>query len=108
MQTGHPVGHNACARYRELSEGAGVALFQIGSGIAGDFPICVVPSIRHDLGHHAKPWATFCPIRDATTSSGSTSGATPHEKITSDKEPHGPSNGRSAPRALDTTGTPDP
>jgi deoxyhypusine synthase len=32
-------------QYRELSSGAGVGFFQIGGGIAGDFPICVVPSI---------------------------------------------------------------
>ena len=36
-------------QYRELSTGAGVGFFQIGGGIAGDFPICVVPSIKYDL-----------------------------------------------------------
>ena len=30
--------------YKRLSKGAGVGFFQIGGGIAGDFPICVVPS----------------------------------------------------------------
>ncbi len=72
-------------RYRELSEGAGVGFFQIGGGIAGDFPICVVPSIKHDLQKPVKPWAYFCQISDSTTSYGSYSGATPNEKITWDK-----------------------
>jgi deoxyhypusine synthase len=72
-------------QYRELSSGAGVGFFQIGGGIAGDFPICVVPSIKYDLEEAAKPWAYFCQISDSTTSYGSYSGATPNEKITWDK-----------------------
>jgi deoxyhypusine synthase len=73
-------------RYQELAEGeAGVGFFQIGGGIAGDFPICVVPSIKYDLEQEAKPWSYFCQISDSTTSYGSYSGATPNEKITWDK-----------------------
>ncbi len=72
-------------QYRELSEGKGVGFFQIGGGIAGDFPICVVPSIKYDLQEDVKPWAYFCQISDSTTSYGSYSGATPNEKITWDK-----------------------
>jgi deoxyhypusine synthase len=72
-------------RYQELSAGAGVGFFQIGGGIAGDFPICVVPSIKYDLEQPVKPWAYFCQISDSTTSYGSYSGATPNEKITWDK-----------------------
>jgi deoxyhypusine synthase len=72
-------------RYQELSVGAGVGFFQVGGGIAGDFPICVVPSIKYDLGKPVKPWAYFCQISDSTTSFGSYSGATPNEKITWDK-----------------------
>jgi len=73
-------------RYEELSEGpAGVGFFQIGGGIAGDFPICVVPSIKYDLEKPVKMWAYFCQISDSTTSYGSYSGATPNEKITWDK-----------------------
>jgi deoxyhypusine synthase len=72
-------------QYGELSQGAGVGFFQIGGGIAGDFPICVVPSIKYDLQGDAKPWAYFCQISDSTTSYGSYSGATPNEKITWDK-----------------------
>jgi deoxyhypusine synthase len=71
--------------YRAMSEGAGVGFFQIGGGIAGDFPICVVPSIKYDLEQPVKPWAYFCQISDSTTSYGSYSGATPNEKITWDK-----------------------
>lgn len=72
-------------QYKELSAGKGVGFFQIGGGIAGDFPICVVPSIKYDLGEPVKPWAYFCQISDSTTSYGSYSGATPNEKITWDK-----------------------
>jgi deoxyhypusine synthase len=72
-------------QYRELSSGPGVGFFQIGGGIAGDFPICVVPSIKYDLEQPVKPWAYFCQISDSTTSYGSYSGATPNEKITWDK-----------------------
>jgi deoxyhypusine synthase len=71
--------------YRELSKGKGIGFFQIGGGIAGDFPICVVPSIKYDLQEPVRPWAYFCQISDSTTSFGSYSGATPNEKITWDK-----------------------
>ncbi|MCB9885717.1 MAG: deoxyhypusine synthase family protein [Planctomycetes bacterium] len=71
--------------YKVLSKGKGVGFFQIGGGIAGDFPICVVPSIKYDLEQRVKPWAYFCQISDSTTSYGSYSGATPNEKITWDK-----------------------
>ncbi|MFO0262644.1 MAG: deoxyhypusine synthase family protein, partial [Planctomycetota bacterium] len=71
--------------YIDNSAGKGVGFFQIGGGIAGDFPICVVPSIKYDLGKKVKPWAYFCQISDSTTSYGSYSGATPNEKITWDK-----------------------
>lgn len=72
--------------YKVLSQNdAGVGFFQIGGGISGDFPICVVPSIKLDLEEDAKPWAYFCQISDSVTSYGSYSGATPNEKITWDK-----------------------
>ena len=71
--------------YEELAQGEGVGFFQIGGGIAGDFPICVVPSLKYDLKRQVKPWAYFCQISDSTTSYGSYSGATPNEKITWDK-----------------------
>ena len=73
-------------QYTAMSEGAGVGFFQIGGGIAGDFPICVVPSLKYDMEvKDVKPWAYFCQISDSTTSYGSYSGATPNEKITWDK-----------------------
>lgn len=61
----------------------GVGFFQIGGGIAGDFPICVVPMLHQDLGLEDVPmWSYFCQISDSTTSYGSYSGAVPNEKIT--------------------------
>jgi deoxyhypusine synthase len=72
-------------QYKVLSRGKGIGFFQIGGGIAGDFPICVVPSIKYDLQEPVKPWAYFCQVSDSTTSYGSYSGATPNEKITWDK-----------------------
>ena len=69
--------------YRNNSPGEGVGFFQIGGGIAGDFPICVVPMMYQDLEWHDVPfWAYFCQISDSTTSYGSYSGAVPNEKIT--------------------------
>lgn len=69
--------------YRANSGGKGVGFFQIGGGIAGDFPICVVPMMYQDLGWHDVPfWSYFCQISDSTTSYGSYSGAVPNEKIT--------------------------
>ncbi|MDE2345112.1 MAG: deoxyhypusine synthase family protein, partial [Gammaproteobacteria bacterium] len=56
--------------------------FQIGGGIAGDFPICVVPMLEQDLRQKTPLWAYFCQISDSTTSYGSYSGAVPNEKIT--------------------------
>ncbi|UZO82396.1 deoxyhypusine synthase family protein [Aquimarina sp. ERC-38] len=61
----------------------GIGFFQIGGGIAGDFPICVVPMLSQDLERTATPfWSYFCQISDSTTSYGSYSGAVPNEKIT--------------------------
>ena len=61
----------------------GIGFFQIGGGIAGDFPICVVPMLHQDLQRENIPmWSYFCQISDSTTSYGSYSGAVPNEKIT--------------------------
>jgi deoxyhypusine synthase len=69
--------------YRKNSSGKGIGFFQIGGGIAGDFPICVVPMMYQDLEWHDVPfWSYFCQISDSTTSFGSYSGAVPNEKIT--------------------------
>ncbi len=60
-----------------------LAFLQSGGGIAGDFPICVVPLLHQDLGEENVPlWSWFCQISDATASYGGYSGAPPNEKIT--------------------------
>ena len=69
--------------YPEAAGGAGLGFFQIGGGIAGDFPICVVPMLHQDLRKTEAPlWSYFCQVSDSTTSYGSYSGAVPNEKIT--------------------------
>ena len=69
--------------YTNNSGKDGIGFFQIGGGIAGDFPICVVPMLHQDLQRDGVPyWSYFCQISDSTTSYGSYSGAVPNEKIT--------------------------
>jgi deoxyhypusine synthase len=69
--------------YRQTADTEGIGFFQIGGGIAGDFPICAVPLLRQDLQLTEIPyWSYFCQISDSTTSYGSYSGAVPNEKIT--------------------------
>ena len=69
--------------YAPTSHKASIGFFQIGGGIAGDFPICVVPMLHQDLRRTDVPlWGYFCQISDSTTSYGSYSGAVPNEKIT--------------------------
>lgn len=69
--------------YTSASKKSSIGFFQIGGGIAGDFPICVVPMLHQDLGRTEVPlWGYFCQISDSTTSFGSYSGAVPNEKIT--------------------------
>lgn len=68
--------------YHEQCRAGSIGLFQIGGGIAGDFPIGVVPMMRQDLGYDIPLWGYFCQISDSTTSYGSYSGAVPNEKIT--------------------------
>ena len=68
--------------YAPTSKKNSVGFFQIGGGIAGDFPICVVPMLHQDLRQDDVPlWGYFCQISDSTTSYGSYSGAVPNEKI---------------------------
>ena len=67
--------------YQQTAATAPVGFFQIGGGIAGDFPICVVPMLEQDLRISDVPrWAYFCQVSDSTTSYGSYSGAVPNEK----------------------------
>ncbi|GBF81905.1 deoxyhypusine synthase family protein [Aphanothece sacrum] len=68
--------------YKEITQNSSLGFFQIGGGIAGDFPICVVPLIRQDLEEDCQLWSYFAQISDSTTSYGSYSGAVPSEKIT--------------------------
>jgi deoxyhypusine synthase len=69
--------------YVPTSKASSIGFFQIGGGIAGDFPICVVPMLHQDLRQEDVPlWGYFCQISDSTTSYGSYSGAVPNEKIT--------------------------
>lgn len=59
-----------------------LAFLQSGGGIAGDFPICVVPLLHQDLEDIVPLWSWFAQITDATASYGGYSGAPPNEKIT--------------------------
>jgi deoxyhypusine synthase len=69
--------------YARMTKKSSFGMFQIGGGIAGDFPICVVPMLHQDLGRTGVPlWSYFCQVSDSTTSYGSYSGAVPNEKIT--------------------------
>jgi len=68
--------------YKAESAKHKIGFFQIGGGIAGDFPICVVPLILQDMKQKVPFWSYFCQISDSTTSYGSYSGAVPNEKIT--------------------------
>jgi deoxyhypusine synthase len=68
---------------QQVKAGRSIGFYQIGGGIAGDFPICVVPMLEQDLQMTDIPrWGYFCQISDSTTSFGSYSGAVPNEKIT--------------------------
>lgn len=71
--------------YKTESQDSSIGFFQIGGGIAGDFPICAVPLMRQDMELDVPLWGYFCQISDSTTSYGSYSGAVPNEKITWEK-----------------------
>jgi deoxyhypusine synthase len=82
VRTGIEYMQELAAWYQQTAP-VPVGFFQIGGGIAGDFPICVVPMLHQDLRLPEIPvWAYFCQISDSTTSYGSYSGAVPNEKIT--------------------------
>ena len=86
VRTGIEAMMALSAWYQETVNHAPLGFFQIGGGIAGDFPICVVPMLRQDLElEHIPLWRYFCQISDSTTSYGSYSGAVPNEKITWEK-----------------------
>ena len=83
VRTGIEYMQELAAWYTATAPKTSVGFFQIGGGIAGDFPICVVPMLHQDLQRTEVPlWGYFCQISDSTTSYGSYSGAIPNEKIT--------------------------
>ncbi|MPZ49408.1 MAG: deoxyhypusine synthase [Dehalococcoidia bacterium] len=82
MKSGLELMGNLVDWYKANSQEHSIGFFQIAGGIAGDFPICVVPLIQQDLQQDCALWGYFCQISDSTTSYGSYSGAVPNEKIT--------------------------
>ncbi len=70
------------AHHGDPAERPSVGFFQLGGGIAGDFPICAVPCLIQDCEMDVPFWGYFCQISDAITSYGGYSGAVPNEKIT--------------------------
>jgi deoxyhypusine synthase len=85
VRTGVEAMMSLAEWYTRESADRSVGFFQIGGGIAGDFPICAVPMLRQDLRREVPLWSYFCQISDSTTSYGSYSGASPNEKITWEK-----------------------
>jgi len=82
VRTGSEYMNTFAVTYRRITRKRGLGMFQIGGGISGDFPICVVPMLHQDLGQETRLWSYFCQISDSTCSYGSYSGAIPNEKIT--------------------------
>ena len=82
VRTGIEYMMELASWYSATAPKSSIGFFQIGGGIAGDMPICVVPMIQQDLERDVPLWGYFCQISDSTTSYGSYSGAIPNEKIT--------------------------
>ncbi|MFA6073809.1 MAG: deoxyhypusine synthase family protein [Candidatus Woesearchaeota archaeon] len=86
MKTGLEYFHLMYDWYMEESKNTPIAFLQLGGGISADFPICVVPSLKHDLKvKKVRDWAGFIEIGSSPMSYGSYSGAGGKEKITWDK-----------------------
>jgi deoxyhypusine synthase len=85
VRTGFEQMQRLVVWYQENDAKNRLGFFQIGGGISGDFPICVVPVIRQDLHRQVRCWGYFCQISESATSYGSYSGAAPSEKITWEK-----------------------
>ena len=87
MKSGLEYFHLLYDWYMETSKNHPIAFLQLGGGIAADFPICVAPSLKHDLKlhHKVRDWAGFIEIGSSPMSYGSYSGAGGKEKITWDK-----------------------
>ena len=87
MKSGLEYFHLLYDWYMATSKNHPIAFLQLGGGIAADFPICAVPSLKHDLKlhHKVRDWAGFIEIGSSPMSYGSYSGAGGKEKITWDK-----------------------
>ena len=86
IKSGISYMHSMYDWYQNNSKRPGIGFLQLGGGIAGDFPICVVPSLKHDLQlAQVMDWAHFTEIGSSPMSFGSYSGAGGKEKITWDK-----------------------
>ncbi len=86
MKTGLEYFHLMYDWYMKEAKTAPIAFLQLGGGIAADFPICAVPSMKHDLKlKNVRDWAGFIEIGSSPMSYGSYSGAGGKEKITWDK-----------------------
>ncbi len=86
MKNGLEYMHFLYDWYMDESKDAPIAFLQLGGGISADFPICVVPSLKHDLQiKKVRDWAGFIEIGSSPMSYGSYSGAGGKEKITWDK-----------------------
>jgi deoxyhypusine synthase len=86
MKTGLEYFHLMYDWYMKESRTSPIAFLQLGGGIAADFPICVVPSLKHDLKlKKVRDWAGFIEVGSSPMSYGSYSGAGGKEKITWDK-----------------------
>lgn len=86
MRSGLDYFHLMYDWYMQESKRHPIAFLQLGGGIAADFPICVVPSLKHDLRlKKVRDWAGFIEIGSSPMSYGSYSGAGGKEKITWDK-----------------------
>lgn len=86
MKGGLEYFHMMYDWYMKTAKDTPIAFLQLGGGIAADFPICVVPSLKHDLQiKNVRDWAGFIEIGSSPMSYGSYSGAGGKEKITWDK-----------------------
>ena len=86
VKSGISYMHSMYDWYQKNASAPGIGFLQLGGGIAGDFPICVVPSLKHDLLlKDVMDWASFTEIGSSPMSYGSYSGAGGKEKITWDK-----------------------
>lgn len=86
MKSGLEYFHFLYDWYMDTAKNSSIAFLQLGGGISADFPICVVPSLKHDLQlPNIRDWAGFIEIGSSPMSYGSYSGAGGKEKITWDK-----------------------